>query len=214
MANYRKMKESDYPYLADMIWKKWANPELKKDPELAEYYGYMVLYSELSESSASFVSEVDGKPVGLLILSIRDGHPTNYDLFRKMMEAGAKLCEIPSGAKAMRDWLNLGIQYSGVAGPIVDEAGLDAEVQLFINDENHRGQGVGSGMLNYMANYLHDQGCKTFFLHTDECSDHDFYPTKRNMHELNRRKSDVDVGDVENCMLYIYYDDVKNQMDL
>lgn len=214
MITYREMKESDYPVLVDFIWRKWGSSELKKNPENALYYGYMILYFELAESSAAFVPDEDGKPVGLLILSIRDGHSIDYKMFKRMMDAGAKLSETEAGAKAMRDWLDLEVQYSGVGGPIVEKEGLDAEILLFINDEEHRGKGIGSGMFTYAAKYLHDQGCKTFYLQSEECSDHDYYPTVRNMRELSRRKSHVDIGDVKDTDLFIYCDTVENQMNM
>ena len=79
-------------------------------------------------------------------------------------------------------------------------------------DADHRRQGVGSGIFKHMSTYLHSQGVDKFYLHTDQCSNHEFYPEKRHMWELNRRNSKVDIGDIKNAELYIYADDVVNQM--
>lgn len=214
MITYREMRESDYPYLADMCWKMWADDTLKKDPANAVYYGYMVLYYELVKHSAAFVSVDDGKPVGLLILDIKDGHPVHMDAVEKLIDASMKLCSTPAGLKNQRDWNDLEVEYKGNGEAIAEKEHFDAEIQLFINDADHRRQGVGSGMFRYMANYLHDHGCKTFYLHTDQCSKHQFYGEKRHMKELNKRKSSVDIGDVHNADLFIYSDTVEHQMDL
>jgi GNAT superfamily N-acetyltransferase len=95
---------------------------------------------------------------------------------------------------------------------VLEGKGYGAEVALFINDEQHRGQGVGSGMFNHMARYLHEKGVKKFYLHTDACSYHQFYGQHRGMKQLDSRPSDGSIGAIDNVTLYIYGDDVVNQI--
>ena len=53
-----------------------------------------------------------------------------------------------------------------------------------------------------------------FFLHTDECSYHQFYGIHRGMELLDTRVAHGgSLGPIENVTLYIYGDDVKNQMN-
>ena len=211
MITYREMTEADKPLLADMIWKMWAGDDIKAKPEVAIHYGYMVLYYELVHSSKAFVADDNGKAVGLLILDIKDGHPIHGDYLMKMLEHTIELCKDPDGNKNQKDWNDLEKEYKG-AEHLLEGQELGAEVALFINDADHRRKGVGSGMFKYMSTYLHDQGVKRFYLHTDQCSKHEFYTEKRGMIEFNKRKSAVDIGDVHNAELFIMVDDVVNQM--
>ena len=211
MITFREMKESDYRTCADMMWKRWASDEVKENPELAINYGYMFLYYSLAAASAAFVADEDGKAVGLLILEIKDGHPTNIQYFLKMLDHVAAFCTDPEGYENVRDWIALEKEYR-TADSLVKGKGIDAEVLLFINDENHRRQGIGSDMFHYMAGYLKEKGIEKFYLHSDQCSNHEFYTDKRHMEEFNKRSSTVTVGDVHNADLYIYVDDVINQL--
>jgi len=210
MITYREMRESDLPDLADMVWRKWAGDDIKAKPEVAIHYGYMVMYYELAPSTIAFVADDDGKAVGVLILSLKDGHPVNMDYLGRMIEESTALCSDPDGNKNQKDWNDLEKEYKG-AEKLLEGQGIGAEVALFINDADHRRQGVGSGMFHYMSDWLHEQGVKKFYLHTDQCSNHEFYLEKRHMTEFNKRESKVDIGDIHNATLYIYVDDVENQ---
>ena len=210
MITYREMKESDIPVLADMIWKMWAGDDIKAKPDVAIHYGYMVLFYELAPSTAAFVADDNGKAVGLLILSIKDGHPVNKDYLNRMVDASMELCKDPDGNKNQKDWNDLEKEYKS-AEKMLEGQNIGAEVSLFINDAEHRRQGVGSGMFHYMSDYLHDKGIDKFYLHTDQCSNHEFYLDKRHMYEFNQRASKVDIGDIKNATLYIYVDNVENQ---
>ena len=211
MITYREMKKEDEPLLADMIWKKWAGDDIKAKPEVAVHYGYMVLYYEMAPSTITFVADDDGKAVGVLVLTIKDGHPVDMNILGKMIDESIALCKDPDGLKNQNDWNDLEKEYKG-AEHLLEGKDIGAEVALFINDADHRRQGVGSGMFNHVAHYLKDKGVKRLYLHTDECSNHEFYPEKRHMKELSRRNSKVDLGDVHNAELYIYYDEVENQL--
>lgn len=211
MITFREMKESDYFNCADMMWKRWACEEVKGDPELAINYGYMFLYYSLATASAAFVADEDGEAVGLLILEIKDGHPMKIQNYLKMLEHVAAFCTNPDGYENVKDWIALEKEYRKADSLV---KGVGAEVQLFINDENHRFQGLGSKMFHFMAEYLRDQGVKDFYLHSDECSNHEFYTDMRHMKEFNKRGSNVRVGDVENADLFIYLDDVAHQLEL
>ena len=211
MITYREMTEADKPLLADMIWKKWAGDDIKAKPNVAIHYGYMVLYYELIHSTKAFVADDDGKCVGICIVDIKDGHSIRHDCLVKMVWHSDWLCKDPDGRKNQKDWNDLEKEYKG-AEHLLEGQGIGAEVALFINDADHRRQGVGSGMFKYMSTYLHEHGVDKFYLHTDQCSNHEFYLEKRHMTEFNKRKSNVDIGDVHNAELYIYVDDVVNQM--
>ena len=213
MITYREMTEADKPLLADMIWKMWAGDDIKAKPEVAIHYGYMVLYYELVHSSKAFVADDNGKAVGLLILDIKDGHPIHGDYLMKMLEHTIELCKDPDGNKNQKDWNDLEKEYKG-AEHLLEGKNNGAEVALLIMDADHRRQGVGSGIFRHMSRYLHEQGVERFYLHTDQCSNHEFYPEKRKMTELNRRQSKVAIGGLNDIELYIYYDDVINQINL
>lgn len=211
MITYREMTEKDMPLLADMIWKKWGGDDIKTKPEVAIHYGYMVLYYELVHSTKAFVADDNGKAVGLCIIDVKDGHPIHDDYLLKMVDHVTALCSDPDGCKNQKDWNDLEKEYKG-AEHLLEGQNIGAEVALFINDAEHRRQGVGSGMFKFMSTYLHSQGIEKFYLHTDQCSNHEFYLEKRHMTEFNKRKSMVDIGDIHNAELYIYVDEVINQM--
>ena len=213
MITIREMRESDYHTCADMMWKRWACDEVKDDPELAINYGYMFLYYSLATASKAFVADEDGKAIGLLILEIKDGHPMKIQYFLQMLEHVAAFCTDPNGYDNVKEWIALEKEYR-TADQLVRGKGIDAEIQLFINDENHRRQGIGSEMFRHMAGYLHEKGVEKFYLHSDQCSNHEFYVDKRHMDEFNKRSSTVTVGDVHNADLFIYVDDTVHQMNL
>ena len=210
MITFREMRDDDIPVLADMVWKRWARSDTKKKPEVAVHYGYQFIYYALAFSSVGFVADDDGKPSGLLILDIKDNHPVKIEYLLKMFEHMMAFSSDPEGYKNEQDWLALEKNYKN-SEKLLEGKNIGAEVVLFINDENHRRQGVGSRMFHHMADYLHEKGVKDFYLHTDQCSNHEFYLEKRHMQEFNKRSSDVTVGDIENATLYIYVDDVENQ---
>ena len=211
MITYREMRESDIPYLLDMIWKMWAGPKVKQKPEVAIHYAEMVLYYELLNSTVSFVSDDDGKAVGVCVIDIKDGHPMKKDYLFRMIDAVSKMAKDPDGLENLKHSTNVNRVFND-SEEVLEGKGYGAEVALFINDEDHRGQGVGSGMFNYMARYLDKKGVKKFYLHSDECSYHQFYGKHRGMDQIDSRPSDGSLGPIDNVTLYIYADDVKDQI--
>lgn len=205
------MRKEDMPLIADMCWRKWASNEVKQKPDVAINYGYMVLYDELIHHSAAFVADEDGKAVGVLILSILDEHKFHEEYLIKMTEAALKLSRDPDGNRNLKHSVGV-MKVFNDSEKVLEGMGIGAEVALFINDSWHRRQGVGSGMFKHMATYLHEHGVKRFFLHTDECSNHQFYGEHRGMKQIDRRETGVDLGDVKGVTLYMYADDVENQM--
>ena len=212
MITYREMREQDIPYLLDMIWKMWAGPKVKQKPRVAIHYAEMVLYYELRKASIAFVADDDGKAVGTCVIDIKDGHPMNKEYLFKMIDGVVAMSKDPDGNDNLYHSTNVNRVFNE-SEEVLEGKGYGAEVALFINDENHRGQGVGSGMFNHMAKYLHEKGVKKFFLHTDQCSYHQFYGEHRGMDLLDSRPSKGSIGDIDNVTLYIYGDDVEDQMD-
>ena len=211
MITYREMKEEDIPYLLDMIWKMWASPKVKRNPYVAIHYAEMVLYYELRSASVAFVADDDGKAVGVCVIDIKDGHPMNKEYLLKYVEAVIMMSKDPDGNDNLYHSNNVNRVFHE-SEEVLEGKGYGAEVALFINDEDHRGKGVGSGMFNHMARYLYGKGVKKFFLHTDACSYHQFYGEHRGMEQLDSRPSDGSIGAIDNVTLYVYGDDVTNQM--
>lgn len=211
MITYREMRESDIPYLLDMIWKMWAGPKVKQKPEVAIHYAEMVLYYELLNSTVSFVSDDDGKAVGVCVIDIKDGHPMKKDYLFRMIDAVSKMVKDPDGLENLKHSTNVNRVFND-SEEVLEGKGYGAEVALFINDEDHRGQGIGSGMFNYMARYLDKNGVKKFYLHSDESSYHQFYGVHRGMDQIDSRPSNGSLGPIDNVTLYIYADDVKDQI--
>lgn len=211
MITYREMRESDIPALLDMIWKMWAGPKVKAKPGVAIHYAEMVLYYELIHATKAFVSDDDGKAVGVCVIDIKDGHPMNEDYLFKMAKAVAEMAKDPDGLDNLKHSTNVNRVFNK-SEEVLEGKGYGAEVALFINDEDHRGQGVGSGMFNYMARYLKKNGVKKFYLHSDECSYHQFYGVHRGMDQIDSRPSNGSLGPVDNVELYIYADDVEDQI--
>lgn len=212
MISYREMKESDKPALLDMIWKMWAGPKVKQKPEVAIHYAEMVLYYELIHASKAFVADDDGKAVGICVLDIKDGHPMDKECLFKMIDAVAKMASDPDGNDNLAHSTNVNRVFHE-SEEVLEGKGYGAEVALFINDEDHRGQGIGSGMFRHMSRWLHEQGVEKFYLHTDQCSYHQFYGEHRGMQLLDSRPSNGSLGDIMNVELYIYGDDVVNQVE-
>lgn len=212
MITYREMKESDIPALLSMIWKMWASPAVKAKPGVAVHYAEMVLYYELIHASKAFVSDDDGKAVGICVIDIKDGHPINKDYLFRMIDAVQKMAEDPAGLENLKHSTNVNRVFHE-SEEVLEGEGYGAEVALFINDEDHRGKGIGSGMFNHMAAYLNEQGVEKFYLHSDESSYHQFYGVHRGMDQIDSRPSDGSLGAIENVTLYIYADDVKDQMN-
>lgn len=211
MITYREMRESDIPDLLDMIWKMWASPKVKEKPEVAIHYAEMVLYYELIHSTVSFVSDDDGKAVGVCVIDIKDGHPMNKEYLLRMTDAVVKMAKDPDGLENLKHSTNVNKVFNK-SEEVLEGKGYGAEVALFINDEDHRGQGVGSGMFNFMARYLRDKGVKKFYLHSDESSFHQFYGVHRGMDQIDSRPSNGSLGPIDNVTLYIYADDVEDQI--
>ena len=211
MITYREMKKEDIPYLLDMIWKMWAGPKVKMKPHVAIHYAEMVLYYELIHASVAFVADDNGKAVGTCVVDIKDGHPINKDYLFRMIEGVAAMAKDPDGNDNLYHSTNVNRVFHE-SEEVLEGKGYGAEVALFINDEQHRGQGVGSGMFNHMARYIHEKGVKKFYLHTDACSYHQFYGQHRGMKQLDSRPSDGSIGAIDNVTLYIYGDDVVNQI--
>ena len=212
MITYREMRESDIPALLDMIWKMWAGPKVKQKPWVAIHYAEMVLYYELMNSTVAFVSDDDGKAAGVCVVDIKDGHPKNMEYLMKYIEAVVKMSKDPDGLDNLKHSNSVNRVFRD-SEEVLEGKGYGAEVALFINDADHRGQGVGGGMFNYMAEYLHEHGVKKFYLHSDECSYHHFYGVHRGMDQIDSRPSDGSIGAIENITLYIYGDDVEDQMN-
>lgn len=213
MITYREMKESDIPALLDMIWKMWAGPKVKAKPEVAVHYAEMVLYYELIHSTVAFVADDDGKAAGICVLDIKDGHPMNTDYLLKMIDGVVLMSKDPDGLENLRHSTNANRVFND-SEEVLEGKNYGAEVALFIMDEHHRGQGIGSGMFNHIAHYLNDHGVEKFYLHSDESSYHLFYRNHRGMDLLDSRPSDGSLGAIDNVTLYIYADDVKDQMHL
>lgn len=211
MITYREMRGSDIPRLLDMIWKMWAGPKVKEKPEVAIHYAEMVLYYELMNSTVAFVSDDDGKAAGVCVIDIKDGHPMRKDYLMRYIDAVAGMAKDPDGLDNLKHSTNVNKVFKE-SEEVLEGKGYGAEVALFINDEDHRGQGVGSGMFNYMARYLRDKGVKKFYLHSDECSYHHFYGEHRGMDQLDSRPSNGSIGNIDNVTLYIYADDVEDQI--
>lgn|GEM_PF-3275578 len=211
MVTYRELKSSDFPVVADFIWRMWASDEVKAKPEVALDYGYFILYSELLQSSVAFVADDGGRACGILVLNVLDGHPHNSHYLAKMTEHLLRMSEDPDGAVNVAHSLEVMRTFKD-SEEVLAGKGIGAEVALFINDADHRGQGVGSGMFKHMAEYLHQRGVKKFFLHTDEYSYHNFYGVHRGMKILDARRSSGSIGDIKGVKLYIYADDVENQL--
>ena len=213
MITYREMKESDIPALLDMIWKMWASPKVQAKPDVAVHYAEMVLYYELLNSSVAFVADDDGKAAGICVLDIKDGHPRHIEYLKKMIKAVGEMSKDPDGLVNLKHSTNANRVFND-SEEVLEGRGYGAEVALFIMDDKHRGQGIGSGMFNLIAHYLNDKGVKKFYLHSDESSYHLFYRHHRDMDLLDSRSSDGSLGAIDNVTLYIYADDVKDQMHL
>lgn len=211
MITYREMRQSDIPAILDMIWKMWAGAKVKAKPELAVHYAEMVLYYELLHSSIAFVSDDGGKAVGICVIDIKDGHPMHREYLIKMAEASADMAADPDGLENLKHSTNVNRVFNE-SESVLEGKDFGAEVALFINDPNYRGRGVGSGMFNYMAHYLDEQGVKKFYLHSDESSYHQFYGKHRKMEMIDSRPSNGSLGSIDNVTLYIYGDYVANQM--
>lgn len=213
MITYREMKESDIPALLDMIWKMWASPKVQAKPDVAIHYAEMVLYYELLNSTISFVADDNGRAVGVCVLDIKDGHPMHKEYLMKMIDAVTLMSRDPDGLNNLKHSTNANRVFNE-SEEVLEGKGYGAEVALFILDGQHRGQGIGSGMFNHIAHYLNDHGVKKFYLHSDESSYHMFYRHHRGMDLLDSRPSDGSLGAIDNVTLYIYADDVANQMHL
>ena len=213
MITYREMRESDIPALLDMIWKMWAGPKVKAKPGIAIHYAEMVLYYELIHSTVAFVADDDGKAAGICVLDIKDGHPMNTDYLLKMIDGVVLMSKDPDGLENLKHSTNANRVFNE-SEEVLEGKNYGAEVALFIMDEHHRGQGIGSGMFNHIAHYLNDHGVKKFYLHSDESSYHLFYRNHRGMDLLDSRPSDGSLGGIDNVTLYIYGDDVADQMHL
>lgn len=211
MITYREMREEDIPYLLDMIWKMWAGPKVKLKPQVAIHYAEMVLYYELRNSTVAFVSDDDGKAVGVCVIDIKDGHPMHKEYLMKYIDAVVDMTKDPDGFENLKHSTRAQRVFNE-SEEVLEGKGYGAEVALFINDEEHRGQGVGSGMFNYMARYLAKNGVDKFYLHSDESSYHHFYGVHRGMDLIDSRPSDGSLGAVDNVTLYIYADDVRDQI--
>ena len=213
MITYREMRQSDIPALLDMIWKMWASPKVQAKPEVAIHYAEMVLYYELVHSNVAFVADDDGKAAGVCVLDIKGVGPIHSDYLMKMIEACVQMTKDPDGLVNLRHSNNASRVFND-SEEVLEGKGYGAEVTLFILDENHRGQGIGSGMFNHVAHYLNEHGVKKFYLHSDESSYHLFYRNHQGMDLLDSRPSDGSLGAIDNVELYIYADDVKDQMHL
>ncbi|MBR2548225.1 MAG: GNAT family N-acetyltransferase [Eubacterium sp.] len=213
MITYREMRQSDIPALLDMIWKMWAGPKVKAKPGVAIHYAEMVLYYELLNSTVSFVADDNGRAAGVCVLDIKDGHPMHTEYLMKMIDAVAAMSKDPDGLENLKHSTNANRVFKD-SEEVLEGKNYGAEVALFILDDQHRGQGIGSGMFNHIANYLNDHGVEKFYLHSDESSYHHFYGDHRGMDLLDSRPSDGSLGAIDNVTLYIYADDVKDQMHL
>ena len=211
MITYREMKESDIPYLLDMVWKMWAGPKVKAKPRVAIHYAEMVLYYELIHASKAFVADDNGRAVGICVLDIKDGHPINKEFLFRMIDGVVQMSRDPDGNDNLYHSTNVNKVFHE-SEEVLEGKGYGAEVALFINDDKHRGQGVGSGMFKHMSTWLHEQGVEKFYLHTDQCSYHQFYGEHRGMQLLDARPSKGSIGDIMDVELYIYGDKVVNQM--
>ena len=211
MVTYREMRESDIPELLDMIWKMWAGPKVKAKPQVAVHYAEMVLYYELRKATVSFVADEDGKAVGVCVVDIKDGHPMDKECLFKMIDAAVMMSRDPDGNENLEHSVNAERMFND-SEEVLEGKGYGAEVALFIMDADHRGKGIGGGLFSHMARYLDSKGVKKFYLHSDECSYHYFYGVPRGMDQIDSRPSRGSIGDVDNVTLYIYGDDVRDQI--
>ncbi len=211
MITYREMRQSDIPALLDMIWKMWASPKVQAKPWVAVHYAEMVLYYELLHSTVAFVADDDGKAAGICVLDIKDEHNFHTDYLMKMIDAVMLMTKDPDGLENLKHSTNANRVFND-SEEVLEGKNYGAEVALFIMDEHHRGQGIGSGMFNHIAHYLSEHGVKKFYLHSDESSYHQFYGEHRGMDQIDRRPSDGSLGAIDNVTLYIYADDVADQM--
>ena len=213
MITYREMRQSDIPALLDMIWKMWAGPKVQAKPGVAVHYAEMVLYYELLHSSAAFVADDDGRAAGVCVLDIKSEQNFHAEYLMKMIDAVVLMSKDPDGLENLRHSTNANRVFND-SEEVLEGKNYGAEVALFILDDRHRGQGIGSGMFNHIAHYLNDHGVEKFYLHSDESSYHHFYGEHRGMDLLDSRPSDGSLGAIDNVTLYIYADDVKDQMHL
>ena len=207
------MRESDIPALLDMIWKMWAGKAVKAKPQVAIHYAEMVLYYELRHSTIAFVADDDGKAAGVCVLDIKKDHPMHTEYLMRYIDAAVMMSRDPAGFDNLKHSMNAQRVFDE-SEEVLEGKGYGAEVTLFILDDKHRGQGIGSGMFNHIANYLNKHGVEKFYLHSDESSFHHFYGEHRGMDQIDSRPSDGSLGEIDNVTPYIYADDVKDQMHI
>lgn len=221
MITYRALRSADLPDLTEIIWKKWATPEVRQHPQVARYFGYLVMHIFAVDQNCSWVAvdEDTGRTVGMLLTEItrrsagsaESGAGTgNLEQWERRMVIEACETALKEQGFAAGDDARLFDERPRVMHEAFGERIPDAEMLVFAVDSAYRGRGIGRELFDRTVDSLSDEGAVDFYLHSDSSSSFTFYE-HRGIERIAQMPSDLRMGDHVNVELYLYAGTVADQ---
>lgn len=201
-VSYRPFEDDDFNELAKIVQSTWH----AKAP--SSLYGYLEACCDLayclSVSSFSQVALVDGEPCGIALARGNHIHrrftehweQASIDFNKKLWQADPKFA---GGYFASTDAMRR------VNGQMLEDSNIPRtyEITLLIVNEEARGSGMGSLLLDALLSYLTSHGAARAYLFTDTESNWQFYER----HGFKRRASHRAAWDERKLLpreLYLY----------
>ncbi len=170
---YEKMTKSDYPEIKNLIKEAWFNEYPFARKYIKQYEdGYLYMY--LYESDYQVVAKDNGKVVGFIFGKYKNPpFKVRLKYALKLLGLGIKMLFSYPGRRGIKMTLITNKINNKLLKP--HKKDLQAELVLFIVDENYRKHGIGSTLQEDFCEYLKKHNVKNVYLYTDTYSNFEYY---------------------------------------
>jgi len=199
----REFRKGDEKEISRMIVETWRYDEGLSDKRKAAHFGFMSLYGYMLYHSHVRVAEADGRPVGIIVCTLRRARVHPVTALRMLYHKAAVYAD-----RETREIMKSLDVYSECyrkmeSRPGVSWRGFDAELDLFIVSSEVRGHGVGGMLWQSMLDFFEKEGVKSYRLRTDTDCNYGFY-CKRGMKRIAEGMMRWPAGNGHDLTLFVY----------
>ncbi len=170
---YRTIEKQDYPQICKMICTAFGLSSYVSDSKTLELVNKQYLCSCLAEQTYSYVAEIDGQIVGVIMGASKHATHTATTVISTLQYIFYTLQIMLFHRKACCGKGNTHQAYEAL---LHDRKELyDGVLTLFIVQKNYRGQGIGKALLRGLQMYWKAQGTNRSYLYTDNTCNYGFY---------------------------------------
>ncbi len=199
----REFRKGDEKEISRMIVETWGYDEGLSDMRKAMHFGFMSLHGYMMYHSFARVAEADGKPVGIIVCTLRKARIHPGIALRMLYHKAAVYMHSDTyrGMRALSEYSECYRQMESKPG--ISWKGFDAELDLFIVSADVRGHGVGGMLWNSMLEFYEKEGVRSYRLRTDTDCNYKFYG-KRGMTRIAESFMHWSAGSGHDLELYVY----------